>query len=326
MPASWIRRSTSAPVYVAPPDRQSLQALSGALPPLGEDRPTTGLAEYLEFYAIDFARQQAGVSHRIGTVPSGDCQLAVHCWQQADARHNLLLVHGYLDHVGLYRHLIGHALGRGCNVVAFDLPGHGLSTGTPVAIGDFREYGDAIADVLTALELPRLPWQAMAQSTGAAALVEFARHHPPWPFTGTVLLAPLLRPAGWWQVRAAHALVHRFADTVPRGFADNSSDRDFLAFVRNDPLQSQRIHVSWVGALRRWLAELPLQDLGVGPALLVQGDADTTVDWRYNLPRYGKLFPGLRIELVHGAGHQLANESRSLRERYLKVVDRYLGW
>jgi alpha-beta hydrolase superfamily lysophospholipase len=311
---------------VARPDRQSLEALRVALPPLGEAGPMPGLAQYLEYYALDFPRQRPAVSHRIGTIPSGDYQLAVHCWQQADARYNLLLVHGYLDHVGLYGKLIGHALERGCNVVAFDLPGHGLSTGTSVAIGSFRDYGEAIRDVLAAAELPPLPWQAMAQSTGGAALVEFARHHRPWPFIGTVLLAPLLRPAGWWKVRAAHALVHRFTDTVPRGFAENSSDRDFLAFVRNDPLQSHRIHVSWVGALRRWLADLPLQDLGVGPVLLVQGDADTTVDWRYNLPRYGKLFPGLRVELVHGAGHQLANESSLLRERYLTVVDQYLGW
>jgi len=311
---------------VVSPDHQSLQALRAALLPFGEVSSLPGLAQYLAFYALDFPRQRPGVSHRTGTVPSGDYRLAVQCWQQADAHHNLLLVHGYLDHVGLYGKLIGHALECGCNVVAFDLPGHGLSTGTPVAIGSFREYGEAIRDVLAAVRLPQLPWQAMAQSTGGAALVEFARHHPPWPFTGTVFLAPLLRPAGWWKVRTAHALVHRLTDTVPRGFAENSSDRDFLAFVRNDPLQSHRIHVSWVGALRRWLAELPLQDLGVGPALLVQGDADTTVDWRYNLPRYGKLFPGLRIELVHGAGHQLANESAVLRERYLTVVDRYLGW
>jgi len=311
---------------VPPPDRQSLQALAAALPPFTEATPVAGLAEYLEFYGLDHARQMPGVSHRLGTLPSGEYRLAVHCWQQPDARHNLFLVHGYLDHVGLYGQLVRHALVRGCNVMAFDLPGHGLSTGTPVAIGSFRDYGDAIRAVLAAADLPRLPWQAMAQSTGAAALVEFARHHTPWSFHGTVLLAPLLRPAGWWKVRAAHTLVHRFVDTVPRGFADNSSDRDFLAFVRNDPLQSHRIHVSWVGALRRWLAELPLENLHVGAALLVQGDADTTVDWRYNLPQYGKLFPGLRIEMVHGAGHQLANESPVLRERYLKAVDRYLGW
>ena len=308
------------------PGAASLQALRNALPRFGGACDLPGLDEYLAFYGLDFRDSPAGSRYRLGRVTSGGYELAVQCWEQPDARHTLLLVHGFLDHVGLYRHLIGHALQRQCNVIAFDLPGHGLSTGEPAAIGDFCEYADAIQAVLDAVDVSPLPLQAMAQSTGGAALVAYARQCAAWPFTGTVLLAPLLRPAGWLRVRAAHALVHRFVDTVPRGFAQNSSDAEFLAFVRADPLQSRRIHVSWVGALRRWLADLPIADLGEGPALLVQGDADGTVDWRFNLPRYGQLFPGLRIELLHGAGHQLANESEALRERYLRQVDRYLGW
>ncbi|QIB65504.1 alpha/beta hydrolase [Kineobactrum salinum] len=316
-----------APGALPVPDAASLQTLREALPPFAQGRPPgPELVAFCRYYGMDFSQSLDGVSHQAGVVLSGPYRLAVHSWQIADAHHNLLLVHGYLDHCGLYRHLVDHALQRGCNVLAFDLPGHGLSTGTPAAINDFAEYGDAIAAVLAAAELPALPWQVLAQSTGAAALVEFARHHAPWPFTGTVLLAPLLQPARWWQVRAAHGLLQRLLSSVPRDFATNSSDREFLAFVRSDPLQAQRIPLAWVGALRRWLAELPLQDLGVGPALLVQGDADTTVDWRFNLPRYGKLFPGLRIELVHGAGHHLANESPLIRARYLEVIDRYLGW
>ncbi|PLW83530.1 alpha/beta hydrolase [Kineobactrum sediminis] len=307
--------------------RDSLAALRESLPAFpGADTAAPEVALFCQYYGLDFGRRLPAVRHSMGLVPSAGYQLAVHSWRVPDARHNLLLVHGFLDHCGLYSHLIEHALARDCNVLAFDLPGHGLSTGEPAAIEDFGDYAVAIRDVLAAGDLPVLPWQVMAQSTGGAALVEFARRFTPWPFTGTVLLAPLLRPASWWRVRAAHELVHRFVDSVPRGFAENSADREFLAFVRNDPLQSHRIAVSWVGALRRWLAGLPLQDLGVGPALLVQGDADTTVDWRYNLPHYGTLFPGLRIELMPGAGHQLANESAALRERYLKTIDRYLGW
>jgi len=314
------------PLSDVAPDAASLQALRAALPRFGDEARVPGLDRYLAFYGLAFSREYVACRHRIGHVASGPYALATQCWELPGARHTLLLVHGFLDHVGLYRHIIGHALARQCNVIAFDLPGHGLSTGTPTAINDFSEYADAIQAVLHAVDLPPLPLQVVGQSTGGAALVAYARQCAAWPFTGTVLLAPLLRPAGWQRVRAAHALIHRFVDSVPRGFAQNSSDADFLAFVRADPLQSRRIHVSWVGALRRWLAELPIADLGVGPALLVQGDADGTVDWRFNLPRYGQLFPGLRIELLHGAGHQLANESETLRARYLRQVDRYLGW
>lgn len=310
-----------------PPSLDSLQRLARALPPLGAvPSAPEGLAAYLHFYHLDFAERFPGVQHHIGAVECGQYRLAVQAWVQPAARSNLLLVHGYFDHTGLYGQLIAHGLARHANVLMFDLPGHGLSSGTVASIDDFRHYGAAIAEVLAASRLPELPWTVMAQSTGGAALVEFARQHRPWPFHNTVLLAPLLRPAQWGRVRLAHMLLHRFTDSVPRRFGENSSDREFLDFVRRDPLQSRRIPVAWVGALRRWLAELPREDLGVGSALLIQGDADQTVDWRYNLPCYGQFFPGLRIELIPGAGHHLANEAAGIRERYLRVVDRYCGW
>lgn len=318
-----------------PPTAESLAALAKGLPDFHEgvspgDKVLSGLEgldRYLHFYHLDFAERLPGVRHRIGAIQSGDYRLAVQTWEQPGARHNLVLLHGYFDHTGLYGNLIAHGLARGANVTIFDLPGHGLSSGAPASIDDFASYGLALADVLGAVHLPALPWAVIAQSTGGAALVEFARHQAgSWPFRNTVLLAPLLRPAQWRRVCLAHTLVHRLVDSVPRRFAENSSDREFLDFVQRDPLQSRRIPVAWVGALRRWQAGLPREDLGVGPALLIQGDADQTVDWRYNLPQYGKLFPGLRIELLPGAGHHLANEAVGLRERYLRLVDRYCGW
>ena len=318
-----------------PPTAESLAALAKGLPDFPEgvspgDKVLSGLEgldRYLHFYHLDFAERLPGVRHRIGAIQSGDYRLAVQTWEQPGARHNLVLLHGYFDHTGLYGNLIAHGLARGANVMIFDLPGHGLSSGAPASIDDFASYGLALADVLGAVHLPALPWAVIAQSTGGAALVEFARRQAgSWPFRNTVLLAPLLRPAQWRRVCFAHTLVHRLVDSVPRSFAENSSDREFLDFVQRDPLQSRRIPVAWVGALRRWQAGLPREDLGVGPALLIQGDADQTVDWRYNLPQYGKLFPGLRIELLPGASHHLANEAVGLRERYLRLVDRYCGW
>jgi lysophospholipase len=164
----------------------------------------------------------------------------------------------------------------------------------------------------------------MAQSTGCAALVDFARKQA-WPFSAAVLLAPLVRPVGWLRVRVAHMLLQRFVDSVPRGFAQNSSDLEFLQFVQRDPLQSRRVSMRWVGALRRWLAVMPERDLGVGQALIIQGDADKTVAWRYNLKIIQKLFPGSPVEYLPAAGHQLANESTAIRERYLAVVESWLA-
>jgi lysophospholipase len=247
----------------------------------------------------------------------------VHQWSQPDARATLLLLHGYLDHTGLFDKLVDWGLAHHCNVLIFDLPGHGLSSGEPAVIDDFGDYSRAIHDVLDAVSLPALPLWVMAQSTGGAALIDYARRYD-WPFAATVLLAPLVRPAGWLGVSVAQRLLSPFKDSIGRTFVVNSSDRDFLAFVQRDPLQSLRISLRWIGALRRWLRTLQPQDLGVGPALVIQGDTDGTVDWRYNMPVIARLFPGSQIEYLHGAGHQLANESAAFRADYLQRVADWL--
>jgi lysophospholipase len=303
---------------------EQLRILRYQLPPFGEGaRPSAELLEFCRYYRVDFDRRIEGLQHLAGHVPSGDFRLAVQQWRQPGAVANLLIVHGYYDHTGLFGRLIEWGLEHRCNVVAFDLPGHGLSTGTPAVIDDFADYGHAIAAVLGRVRQPDLPLWVMGQSTGCAALVEFARAYD-WPFDATVLLAPLVRPAGWRGIRAAHTLLGRLIDSVPRGFTKNSSDTDFLHFVRNDPLQCHRAPLRWVSALRRWLAGLPRADLGVGPALIVQGDHDHTVDWRYNVGFMADLFPGGRVDYVAGAGHQLANESEALRALYLEGVEAYL--
>jgi len=305
--------------------RGQLDALRARLPPFGEGPPPPEFAAYLRGYALEFAAQVAGVSHCAGAVASGPYRLATQLWTRPDARANLLLLHGYYDHTGLFGKLIAWGLARGCNVLIFDLPGHGLSTGEPAVIDDFSDYGRAIAAVLAQVSLPDLPLWVMAQSTGAAALVDCARRQRPWPFAAMVLLAPLVRPAGWRGVRLAHTLLGPFTTSVPRKFNANSSDPEFLEFVRRDPLQCREVPLRWIGALRRWLAALPHTDLGVGPALVIQGDSDHTVDWRYNLGVIQTLFPGSRVEHLAGAGHQLANESAAYRDRYLGVVADYLA-
>lgn len=303
---------------------EQLQQLRTSLPPYRDSEVTTPqFQEFCRYYGINFAEGDDRLEHLAGTVRSGPYSLCVHFWRRPGASSNLLLLHGYYDHTGLFGKLIEHGLSRNCNVLIFDLPGHGLSTGEPAVIDDFSDYSRAIADVLAAVSMPQLPLWVMGQSTGCAALVDFARHRP-WPFSAAVLLAPLVRPLGWLQVRTAHLLLRHFVDSIPRTFNKNSSDREFLEFVRNDPLQSHRVPLRWVGALRRWLRSLPAQDLGVGPVLVLQGDADTTVAWRYNLKFVSRLFPGSAVEYLPGAGHQLANESNDIMASYLAIVDQWL--
>lgn len=304
---------------------EQLRELREGLPAfVGSEAASPLQREFCRFYGIDFQDHRPTVEYRLGTVPSGSYTLAVHRWLQAGASCNLLLVHGYFDHTGLFAKLIEYGLSRNCNVLVFDLPGHGLSSGEPASIDDFADYGSAIHAVLAATQLPPHPVWVMAQSTGCAALVEYARAYP-WPFAATVMLAPLVRPLGWRWGRLSHSLVKPFAHSIARTFTPNSTDLAFQHFLQRDPLQSRRLPLRWVTALRNWTGSLPAGDLGVGPVLVVQGDADRTVDWRYNLGFYQGLFPGSEVKLLPGAGHQLANEAEGLRRAYLDAVDAWLA-
>ena len=307
------------------PTAASLEALRQALLPLSHGAQISPeMDEFCQYYGIDFERHITGLEHSVGAVASGAYTLAVHSYLLPGANSTLLLVHGYLDHSGLFGPLIEYGLQRGCNVLIFDLPGHGLSTGEPAAIDDFQDYGRAIKAVLESAQLPDLPLWTMAQSTGCAALMEFSRKYQ-WPFVSTVFLAPLIRPKNWRTVLMAYYVLRPFIDGTTRGFSENSSNKEFLAFIRQDPLQSRKISIRWVGALRHWLAGLPRRDLGIGQVLILQGTADETVAWRRNMKEIPNLIPQCQIVYVESAGHHLANESGKIRQEYLACVDGYLA-
>jgi alpha-beta hydrolase superfamily lysophospholipase len=309
----------------APFNAQTLAALRLSVAPFAAaEAMSSEMAAFGQFYGIDFERQIDGVEHRVGSLHTGDHTVVMHQYLCPGATSNLLLLHGYLDHCGMFGYLIEYGLKRGSNVLIFDYPGHGLSTGEPAVIDDFQEYSLAAIAVLAAAQLPSLPYWTMAQSTGCSVMMELARAGH-WPFSAAVMLAPLVRVADWRFVLCVHSLFGRFIDGKKRTFSVNSSNSEFLAFQRADPLQSHRLSMRWIGAWRRWLSGLPLEDIGMGPVLVVQGDRDGTVAWKRNMKDIPQLIPHAEIYYLAGAGHQLANESGQFRARYMEQIDQFLG-
>ncbi len=306
---------------------QALRAVAANLPdyqPLLINALGDREREYLQFYQLDLVNQYPGLRHQLAAIRSGSYRLCLHVWEREAADTTLLLVHGYLDHVGLFAHLVRYGLDKGFNVVAFDLPGHGLSSGEQVAIDDFSDYSQAIDDVVNACRHLSGEWRVMAQSAGGAALFDYLLNRGPAPFQSAVLLAPLIRPRGWRWIKPAQLLLGRFRQQVGRGFAENSNDAEFLRFIRSDPLQSKQLSLRWIGALRRWLNKLPASGVAPLPMLVIQGDADMTVDWRYNIKRLEQLFAGVDVRILPGGRHHLANESTEIRAQIFQLADTQL--
>ena len=57
----------------------------------------------------------------------------------------------------------------------------------------------------------------------------------------------------------------------------------------------------------------------------MQGEADGTVDWPYNLKVLKAKFDQPQILLLPEARHHLANELPGIRQRYFDFIDQRLG-
>ncbi|MDH0291169.1 alpha/beta hydrolase [Pseudomonas sp. GD04087] len=294
------------------------------LRPLTAEANEVGIALYQHFYGLDLHLRHPGLQSRLGTFEAGGYQIAAQYWRPLLARGTVVLLHGYYDHMGLYRHVIDWALGMGFAVLACDLPGHGLSGGAAASIGDFAEYQVVLGALLNqaqVLDLPQ-PWHLCGQSTGGAILLDYLLTGTPRPELGrTILLAPLVRPRAWAWSKFSYQLLRPFVDSIPRRFSENSNDAEFLAFLRDqDPLQPKTLPTAWVGALARWIPRIEAAGHGAQSLLVVQGDADETVDWRYNLKVLEEKFEKIECLLLTGARHHLANESETLRRRYFDFL------
>lgn len=290
---------------------------------------------YLNYYGLNaesiFSRQHPANIHLLGCFSSAGFRIACHYFSPPpeQVRGTAFIVHGYYDHAGLYGHLIKYCLQRNLAVVIFDLPGHGLSSGARASIESFAQYREVFNECLRLAQRAGIskPWLAIGQSTGSAIIMDYtlANCDQPSRFEHIVLLAPLVRPSQWWRGSALHAVLTPFVNTIKRDFVVNSSNEEFLRFVReSDPLQSQRLSAHWVGALKRWLIEFEQYNSCDIPVAVVQGALDATVDWRYNLRAIGEKFPHASTYMIADARHHLVNESQGIRERLCSILDAIL--
>jgi len=291
---------------------------------------TPGVQAYLDFYRINFAKTRACVIHGFGALETGGFRIATHYWIPENPKGTLLVVHGYYDHVGLFGKAIEFGLAQGLAVLAFDLPGHGLSGGEQVAIDSFDQYADVLdAVLLRAKSFLPAPFFALGQSTGGAVLLNYLWRYDA-PRTAPVLqrialCAPLILPAAWRQSgRLLYKLLHHFTQRRPRKHSRNSHDPEFTRFIEErDCLQSPTLSVRWVGAMKAWDQQFNTFPPLAKPVLVIQGTEDMTVDWKYNIQQLTGKLPQAEIYYIEGAGHQLVNESETYRQQVFTKLQEY---
>ncbi|MFG6667786.1 alpha/beta hydrolase [Halomonas sp. HNIBRBA4712] len=300
-----------------------------ALHYLAFESPLTRAVEpYFDHYELQ-ALFESTPSVYAGFIDTGRFNLWCQVWSPIAPRGTVFVVHGYFDHLGLYRHLLKHLLECGWLVVLWDLPGHGLSSGPRAEISDFDDYQHCFSHVkgtLEAADLAPAPWVGVGQSTGAAILATDAleqREAARW--AGIALLAPLVRPWRWSQASWVHLIASPFVKELPRKYRPNSTDEAFTLFLReHDPLQPERLSVTWITAMRRWIPKLLAFEPLALPTLILQGEQDTTVDWERNLAILIDRFPEAAVVRHPEARHHLVNESAAIRRALFAELEAFL--
>ena len=302
--------------------RPQLQPLVAGQPLSSED------LAYQHFYGLDFAQRAVPVRRQLGRFSAAGYDLVSQVWwPESTPKATLFVIHGFYDHMGLYRHVIEWGLNHGFVVIACDLPGHGLSSGERASIGDFYQYQEALQGLFIeaqSLNLPQ-PWHLIGQSTGGAVVLDHLLHHGEQsPAQGqAILLAPLVRPKDWQWSKFSYYLLRPFVKGIERRFSENTNDPDFMPFLQADPLQPVRLPTAWVGAMARWMPRVEALPPSARQPLVIQGQADKTVDWEHNLKVLDAKFNHPQVLLIPQARHHLANETADIRAQYFAFLDQH---
>ncbi|HEY0289441.1 MAG TPA: alpha/beta hydrolase [Pseudomonas sp.] len=298
--------------------RSSLQPLS-VMQPLSEE----GQA-YQRFYGLSRLARDGSVRSWLGRFEVGGYEIVTQLWTPEQPVATLILVHGFYDHMGLYGHVIEWALAQGFAVISCDLPGHGLSSGSRAHIKDFAQYQDVLERLFVEADLLHLPkpWHLCGQSMGGAIVIDHVLNSgAKSPAQGQViLLAPLVRPRAWRWSQLSYYLLRYFVKGIERRFSENTNAADFLPFLLADPLQPRRLPTAWVGALTKWIDRIETAPHSSRSPLIIQGDADMTVDWAHNLTVLNDKFTQPRVLMISQARHHLANETPEIRARYFEFL------
>lgn len=289
-----------------------------------DSRPMT---ENMKCYSAFYNLPTEGLAYRYGFEPVAHERLFIQSFRPRQTKAHILLLHGYYDHVGMLSSVIHFLVQQGFHVLTFDLPGHGLSTGERGTVSEFSLYVESVQEVVSRhLSSSSLPIYIVAHSTGAAATIDYIlNHHEASRIQKAVFICPLVRTYGWNATTIWIKPLKVFTKKLKRVFRNNSSDSQFLHFVKNDPLQYDLVPLSWVEALIRWNKWIKEGKSSPVPVLILQGKKDTTVDWRYNIGFLRKKFSKTDVEFIGSGKHHLLNEEKLIRDKVFSSIYHYLA-
>lgn len=244
----------------------------------------------------------------------------------------VVIIHGFAEHRGRYRHLAEYLNGHGFHVLAGDLRGHGESGGERGYINRFSDYVDDVTafvnEATTSVEFP-LDAEAehcpvlLGHSMGGLVCFEWVLSNPN-EAAGLAITSPFfgvkLKVAAWKKALAmASSLLHpglRLPNEIDANVL--SHDPKVCEAYAKDPLVFHFATARWFTEMlaihgdaerRAHQVRLPVLLLQAGDDRLVDSQAAGRVfDRLGSSQKELKLYPGMFHEILNETEHQRVYE------------------
>ncbi len=267
----------------------------------------------------------------------------------------VVIVHGYCEHRGRYRHVAEYLVGQGYAVLAGDLRGHGESGGERGFIRRFSEYVDDVKAFLTEAQLlfatagrgeadsegvppPTADVDAplrpvlLAHSLGGLVALEYLLAYPmsvralalSSPFLGLKIAVP-----GWKRGLALAASMMRPTLRLPNGIDANdvSHDPDVRKSYVTDPLITHDATARWFTESQANQADVRMRAGRIRlPTLFLQAGDDRIVDAEAVQEVFARIGSSDKMLNVYpGLFHEVFNELPADRQRVLSDLSNWLN-
>jgi alpha-beta hydrolase superfamily lysophospholipase len=273
---------------------------------------------------------------------SGSGSLFRCSWSPPQASRVLVLVHGFGEHSLRYDHFGAWFARRGCAVHAYDLRGHGRSTGRRGHVDRFDQYLDDTCAILERVrgEHPGLRPTLIGHSLGGLVVSSVARERKPdvasFITSGAALApSPDLSKLKIVLAKGLRFVAPRLSMEVGIDPRSLSNDPEVVQRYRDDPLVHGRMSsshaVEMLAAIERTQAggadvDLPMLLLhGADDPLCLKGGSEAFYQSLPGADAEGRgtplapprcelrIYPGMRHEIFNEKGHE-------------EVFEDLLGW
>jgi alpha-beta hydrolase superfamily lysophospholipase len=246
-------------------------------------------------------------------------------------RGRVVIVHGYAEHKGRYRHLVEILVAAGYSCHLLDLRGHGESGGRRGHVSKFEDYRRDLTrflDEVRARGAASSPLLLLGHSLGGLIALDFVLHHPQ-AFDSLAVSSPFLAPAlaiPFFKRKVlplAANLVPKLAvesGLDPKGL---SHDAEIVDAYEADPKVFPTVTLGWFSEVQEAQEEVFAKASAiVSPILVLLGGADPIADPDRSRAFFDRLGSASKHLVVYaGFFHEVLNELGRAQ-----VVSDLLAW